>query len=194
MRYLLQIILMALAVLPAAAQSADTLAKRTCADHLVSPSLSIGTLVGGQINSAGFYYKSGMGVHVSARAAVNSWLSIGVGGGIEKLQKEWMYPVYTEIVSSFSSKPNSGFFILQTGYAFSYVSAYEAFEGYKGNGGFMISPGGGYKALLHGTTQLFFAAQFRQQAFNVHYTTDAGTEYHDRFSYSLLMLKAGLSF
>src|SRR5688572_19531321 len=135
MRGIIHIILLVMLALPAGSQVMDSLqVNKKCARPSFHPSLSIGTMAGGQVNSGGFYYKSGMALHVSGRLDINKWLSVGIGAGIEKLQQEWMYPVFTEIVSSFSSSPGTGFFILQTGYAFSYLEAYEAFEGYDGNG------------------------------------------------------------
>lgn len=165
-----------------------------CSKGNIHPALAFGTYIGGQINSGGFYFKSGTGAHVAVKADLTHKLSIGIGGGIEKLQKEWMYPIFLDVTSKFSSKQNTGFFILQTGYSFSYLEAYEDFEGYDGKGGFMISPGWGYCISLRGKTDLFFTAQYRHQSFRIDYSTDNGVEYRDRFSYSFFVLKTGLSF
>lgn len=165
-----------------------------CSRAMIRPSIGVGALLGGQINSGGFYYKSGTGVHLSAKAIINPWLSIGVGGGLEKLQKEWIYPVFAEVTSNFSNKPNSGFFILQSGYSFSDLEAYEAYEGYKGRGGFMISPGWGYRANLRGKTELFFTAQYRHQGFSIEYSAENGYLYRDKFSYNFIVLKTGFAF
>ncbi len=179
----------------ASAQQNDSIPRaRNCPDYLLSPALSVATMAGGQVNSAGFYYRSGTSVQLSLRAHITDRLSIGLGGGIEKLQKEWIYPIFSEFIYAFKSTPGSGFFILQTGYSLSYLDAYESFEGYKGSGGFMISPGWGYAIPLKDRTKLFFASQFRQQQFVVEYHNDNGGEYEERFSYSFLMLKIGLQF
>jgi hypothetical protein len=110
------------------------------------------------------------------------------------LQKKWIYPLFGEFIYAFRNTPGTGFFILQAGYSFSYINAYEAFEGYKGSGGLMISPGWGYSIPLKDKTKLFFASQFRQQQFEVEYKYDNGSEYEERFSYSFLMLKIGIEF
>ena len=191
---IISLLLSALVLVTNAQQKDIDTRSKQCPSYFLSPSLSVSTMAGGQVNSAGFYYRSGTSVQLSVRAHATDRLSIGIGGGIEKLQQEWIYPIFSEFVYAFRNTPGTGFFILQAGYSFSYLNAYESFEGYNGSGGFMISPGWGYSIPLKDRTKLFFASQFRQQQFMVEYHDDHGGEYEDRFSYSFLMLKIGLEF
>jgi hypothetical protein len=163
---------------------------KKCGGFRFNPALAFGTFIGGQITSGGL----GTGTHVAFKARLNPWLNAGVGVGIERYQTESVYPLFAEITSDFSSKPNHGFFILQTGYAFSYVKAYDVFDGYKSKGGFLISPGWGYKINLKNKADFIFIAQFRNQGFRIDYTTDTGHNYTDRFTYNFLVLKTGFSF
>lgn len=188
------ILFVSLAIMASAQRNDSIVSAPKCPDYLFSPSLSVATMAGGQVNSAGFYYRSGTSVQLSLRAHATQRLSIGLGGGIEKLQSEWLYPVFSEFVYAFRTTPGTGFFILQAGYSFSYLDAYESFEGYNGSGGLMISPGWGYSIPLKDRTKLYFASQFRQQQFEVEYNDENGREYEDRFSYSFLLLKIGLEF
>jgi hypothetical protein len=172
----------------------STLRKPACNGHFLNPSIHFGTLVGGQFNSGGFYYKSGFGTYITLDGAKKERLQIGLGAGIERLPREWLFPMYVQLISSLNDRTTGGFFILQTGYAFSILEAYNHYHGTEDHGGFMISPGWGYKIALEHNAQIYFSAQIKQQSLSIDFTNDTGARYNDQFTYNFLMLRAGIRF
>jgi hypothetical protein len=172
----------------------STLSKVVCPKHLLSPSISFGTLAGGQFNSGGFYYKSGFASYIALDVSKRERLQIGIGAGIERTPREWFFPFYVQLASSLNDKTTGGFFVLQAGYAFSIMEAYNHYEGTEDHGGFMISPGWGYKIKLDRNAQIFFTAQFKQQSLSVDFTTESGSYFSDQFTYNFLLLRAGIRF
>jgi hypothetical protein len=172
----------------------DSTSNKGCASHLLSPSISAGTLVGGQFNSGGFYYKSGFAAYLSLDACRRERLQVGFGAGIERMPQEWFFPMYLQLRSSMSDQTTGGFFILQVGYTFSIMEAYNYYRGSEDHGGLMISPGWGYKIQLEKSAQLYFTTQFKQQNLSIDYTTEAGSRFSDQFTYNFLTLNAGIRF
>jgi hypothetical protein len=173
------------------AQDTMSTAQR-CPKHFLNPSIHFGTLFGGQLNRGGFDYKSGFGAYITMDGAKNERLQIGIGAGIERLPREWFFPVYLQLISSLKNQTTGGYFILQAGYSFSILEAYNHYHSVNDRGGYMISPGWGYKIQLDKKAQLYFAAQIKQQGLSIDFTSEASEHYTEQFTYTLLMLRVGL--
>jgi hypothetical protein len=156
----------------------------------VHPELHIGVTAGGHLYNGRFIYRTGKTLQLGASIDLSERMQAGLSAGAEKYEKELFLPFAVHF-TGFIGKSANTFLTTQVGYAAGINKKVYSYTNYEYNGGWLFSPGAGYRFRMKKSAVVLGAGYKHQFAHYKYFTADQ-REYKESDNFNLIYFRLGL--